>query len=36
MRTFHDSYHGFPESMLFDLWEDPHEQTTWRELGPMW
>ncbi len=26
IRTFHDGYHGFPETMLFDLRADPHEQ----------
>jgi arylsulfatase A-like enzyme len=26
IRTFHDSYHGFPDTMLFDLKGDPHEQ----------
>ena len=26
IRTFHDSYHGFPDIMLFDLATDPHEQ----------
>jgi arylsulfatase A-like enzyme len=26
IRTFHDSYHGFPDAMLFDLVADPHEQ----------
>lgn len=26
MRTYHDGYHLFPEEMLFNLEEDPHEQ----------
>ena len=26
IRTFHDSYHGFPDVMLFDLQADPHEE----------
>jgi len=26
IRSFHDGYHGFPELMLFDLKDDPHEQ----------
>lgn len=24
--TYHDGFHGFPEAMLFDLADDPHEQ----------
>jgi len=26
MKTWHDGYHLFPDSMLFDLENDPHEQ----------
>jgi arylsulfatase A-like enzyme len=26
IRSYHDGYHGFPEVMLFDVREDPHEQ----------
>lgn len=26
MRTYHDGYHLFPDEMLFDVEEDPHEQ----------
>jgi len=26
MRTYHDGYHLFPEEMLFNLSEDPHEE----------
>jgi choline-sulfatase len=26
IRTYHDGHHGFPEVMLFDLDEDPHEE----------
>ena len=26
IHTYHDGFHGFPETMLFDLSEDPHEQ----------
>lgn len=26
IRTFHDGFHLFPQEMLFDLEEDPHEQ----------
>lgn len=31
IRTFHDGFHGYPEVMLFDLVDDPHEQ---RDLAP--
>jgi choline-sulfatase len=34
IRTFHDSYHGFPDSMLFDLRADPHEQHDLSEVRP--
>ena len=27
IRSYHDGYHGFPETMLFDVARDPHEQT---------
>jgi arylsulfatase A-like enzyme len=26
LRTYHDGYHDFPETMLFDVASDPHEQ----------
>lgn len=26
LRSYHDGYHGFPDVMLFDVGEDPHEQ----------
>lgn len=26
IRTYHDGFHGFPETMLFDLGRDPHQQ----------
>jgi choline-sulfatase len=26
IRTYHDGYHGFPDIMLFDIQEDPHQQ----------
>lgn len=26
IRSYHDGYHGFPDVMLFDLRQDPHEQ----------
>jgi hypothetical protein len=26
IRTYHDGFHGFPDTMLFDLGLDPHEQ----------
>ena len=26
IRSYHDGYHGFPETMLFDIENDPHEQ----------
>jgi choline-sulfatase len=26
IRTYHDAFHGFPELMLFDVEDDPHEQ----------
>ena len=31
LRSYHDGYHGFPDVMLFDLVEDPHEQN---DLAP--
>ena len=34
IRTFHDSYHGFPDIMLFDLATDPHEQDDLSESRP--
>jgi hypothetical protein len=27
MRTYHDGFHLFPREMLFDVEDDPHEQT---------
>jgi arylsulfatase A-like enzyme len=27
VRTYHDGYHLFPEEMLFDIEQDPHEQS---------
>ena len=26
IRTYHDGFHGYPDVMLFDLGQDPHEQ----------
>ncbi len=26
LRTYHDGYHGFPDTLLFDVAADPHEQ----------
>jgi choline-sulfatase len=34
IRTFHDSYHGFPDVMLFDLATDPHEQHDLADVRP--
>ena len=31
IRTYHDGFHGYPDLMLFDLAEDPHEQ---HDLAP--
>jgi choline-sulfatase len=31
IRSYHDGYHGFPETMLFDVVRDPHEQ---HDLAP--
>ncbi len=31
IRSYHDGYHGFPDVMLFDLKNDPHEQ---HDLAP--
>lgn len=31
IRSYHDGYHGFPEVMLFDVKNDPHEQ---HDLAP--
>ena len=31
VRTYHDGLHGYPEVMLFDVADDPHEQ---RDLAP--
>ena len=32
--TYHDGYHGFPETMLFDVETDPHEQVDLAESRP--
>jgi choline-sulfatase len=34
MRTYHDGYHLFPQEMLFDLENDPHEQTNLADQHP--
>lgn len=31
IRSYHDGYHAFPDTMLFNVREDPHEQ---RDLAP--
>lgn len=31
IRSYHDGYHGFPDTMLFDLANDPHEE---HDLAP--
>lgn len=31
IRSYHDGHHGFPDSMLFDIASDPHEQV---DLAP--
>lgn len=31
LRSYHDGYHGFPDTMLFDIARDPHEQ---HDLAP--
>jgi arylsulfatase A-like enzyme len=32
IRSYHDGYHAFPQTMLFDVKRDPHEQF---DLAPM-
>lgn len=34
MRTYHDGYHLFPEEMLYNVDEDPHEQSNLAETHP--
>jgi arylsulfatase A-like enzyme len=34
LRTFHDAYHGYPDVMLFDLDQDPHELDDLAEKRP--
>lgn len=34
LRTYHDGYHDFPETMLFDLASDPHEQVDLADKRP--
>jgi hypothetical protein len=34
LRTYHDGYHDFPETLLFDLATDPHEQRDLAEKRP--
>jgi arylsulfatase A-like enzyme len=34
MHSYHDGYHGFPDVMLFDVREDPHEQQGLAEATP--
>lgn len=34
MRTYHDGYHLFPDEMLFNLHQDPHEQHNVAEAHP--
>jgi hypothetical protein len=34
MRTYHDGFHLFPNEMLFDLKDDPHEQNNLAEKRP--
>ncbi len=34
MRTYHDGFHLFPDEMLFNIEEDPHEQHNVAELHP--
>lgn len=34
MRTYHDGFHLFPQEMLFDLQNDPHEQHDLAEKHP--
>ncbi len=34
IRSYHDGYHAFPDHMLFDLTDDPHEQHDLAEQRP--
>lgn len=34
MRTYHDGYHLFPDEMLFNIEDDPHEQVSLAEEKP--
>lgn len=34
LRSYHDGHHGFPETMLFDLASDPHEQNDLASAEP--
>jgi arylsulfatase A-like enzyme len=34
MRSYHDGYHAFPDRMLFNLKDDPHEQHDLAEARP--
>ncbi|MGF1483838.1 MAG: sulfatase [Opitutales bacterium] len=34
VRSYHEGYHGFPDLMLFDLANDPHEQHNLAESHP--
>jgi Arylsulfatase A and related enzymes len=34
IRSYHDGYHGFPDVMLFNVAEDPHEQRDLAESHP--
>ncbi|MGF1448836.1 MAG: sulfatase [Opitutales bacterium] len=34
VRSYHEGYHGFPDLMLFDLANDPHEQHNLAESRP--
>ncbi len=34
VRSYHDGYHGFPDIMLFNVKEDPHEQHNLAEEKP--
>lgn len=36
IRTYHDAYHLYPDHMLFDLDEDPHEQHDLASERPAW
>jgi arylsulfatase A-like enzyme len=34
IRTYHDGFHLFPKEMLFNILDDPHEQTNLAEVYP--